>query len=60
MQQEKHYYQKKCLPEGLVYVKSHLIDTDGGMCFTVGSLKEINNIITGSSNIPLIKVNVKP
>ena len=60
MQQEKHYYQKKCLPEGLVYIKSNLIDTDNGMYFTVGSLIEINNIINGSSNIPLIKINVKP
>ena len=30
------------------------------MCLTVNSLIEINNIITGSNNITLRKVNVKP
>ena len=30
------------------------------MCLTVDSLIEINNIITGSNNITLRKVNVKP
>ena len=29
------------------------------MCFTVDSLIDINNIITGSNNINLRKVNVK-
>ena len=37
-----------------------MIDSDGNMYFTVDSLIEINNIITGSNNIALRKVNVKP
>ena len=37
-----------------------MIDSDGGMFLTVESLIEINNIITGSNNITLRKVNVKP
>ena len=37
-----------------------LIDFDGNMCLTVYSLIEINNIITGSNNITLRKVSLKP
>ena len=37
-----------------------MIDSDGGMYLTVDSLIEINNIITGSDNITLRKVNAKP
>ena len=37
-----------------------MIDSDGNMCLTVDSLIEINNIIIGSNNITLRKVNVKP
>ena len=44
----------------MVYIKNNLIDTDSGMYLTVNSLIEINNIITGSNNITLKKVNVKP
>ena len=44
----------------MVYIKNNLIDTDGGMYLTVDSLIQINNIITGSNNITLRKLNVKP
>ena len=30
------------------------------MCLTVDNLIDINNIITGSNNINLIKINFKP
>ena len=50
----------KRLQENLVYIKNNLIHTDGGMYLTVNSLIEINNIITGSNNITLRKVNIKP
>ena len=43
----------------LVYIKNNLIDTGGGMYFTVYYLTEINNIITNSNNITLRKVNAK-
>ena len=48
------------MQEALVYIKNNLIDTDSGMYLTVNSLIEINNIITGSNNITLKNVNVKP
>ena len=48
------------MQEALVYIKNNLIDTDSGMYLTVNSLIETNNIITGSNNITLKKVNVKP
>ena len=35
-----------------------MIDSDGNMYLTVGSLIEINNIITGSNNISLRKFNL--
>ena len=50
----------KRLQRDLVYIENNLIDSDGGMYLTVDSLIEINNIITGSNNITLRKVNVKP
>ena len=43
-----------------VFTKSDLIDSDGNMYLTNDSLAEINNIITGSNNITLRKVKVKP
>ena len=52
------YYKR--LHEALVYMKNNFIDTDGGIYLTVDSLIEINNIITGSNNITLRKVDVKP
>ena len=50
----------KRLQKDLVYIENNLIGSDGGMYLTVDSLKETNNIITGSNNITLRKVNVKP
>ena len=35
----------------LVYIKNNLIDSEDNMYFTVDSLMNINNIITGSNNI---------
>ena len=47
------------MQEALDYIKNNLIDSDGGMYLTVDSLTEIN-IITGSNNITLRKINVNP
>ena len=44
----------------LSYTENNLMDLDGNMYLTVDSLIKINNIITGSNNITLRKVNVKP
>ena len=44
----------------MVYIENNLIDSDGGMYLTDDLLIETNNIITGSNNITLRKVNVKP
>ena len=44
----------------MVYIKNSSIDTGGGMYLSVNSLVEINTIITGSNNITLRKLNVKP
>ena len=41
-------------------IKSNVIDIDRGMCLAVGSLMKISNITSGSNNITLRKVNVKP
>ena len=41
-------------------IENNLIDIDSGMRLTVDSLIEMNNIITGSNNITLRKVNAKP
>ena len=37
-----------------------MIASDGNMYLTVDSLIEVNNIITGSNNFTLRKVNVQP
>ena len=37
-----------------------LLDSDGNMYLTIDSLIKMNNIITGSYNITLRKVNIKP
>ena len=50
----------KRLKKALVYIENNLIDSDGGIYLTVDSLIEINNMITGSNNITLRKVDVKP
>ena len=44
--------------KGLTYIKNNLIDSNN-MYLTVDSLININNVITGSNNINLRKVNVK-
>ena len=44
----------------MVYIENDLIDSDGGMYLTDDLLIETNNVITGSNNITLRKVNVKP
>ena len=44
----------------LVYIENDLIDSDGGMYLMADSLIEKNNIITGTNNITLRKVDVKP
>ena len=43
----------------MVYIENNVIDSDGGMYLTIDSLIGINNIIAGSNNIALRKVNVK-
>ena len=50
----------KRLQKALVYIENNLIDSYSGLYLTVDSLVEINNIITGSNNITLRKVNVTP
>ena len=59
------YYKKILISEkevkkAFVNIKYNLVDADGNMHIMVGSLIEINSIITGSNNISLRKVNVKP
>ena len=44
----------------LVYIENDSIDSDGGMYLMADSLIEKNNIITGTNNITLRKVDVKP
>ena len=39
---------------------NYLLDSDGNMHLTIDSLIKMNNIITGSNNITLRKVNIKP
>ena len=48
------------LTKALIYMKNKLIDSDKNMYLNVDSLIDISNIITGSNNISLRKVNVKP
>ena len=50
----------KRLQKAFVYIKNDLRDSDGGTYLTVDSFIYVNNIITGSDNIALRKVNVKP
>ena len=50
----------KILQKSLVYIKSNLVDSDGGMHLTFDSLIEVNNITIGSNHITWRKVNVKP
>ena len=48
------------LTKALIYMKNKLIDSDKNMYLNVDSSIGISNIITGSNNISLRKVNVKP
>ena len=41
----------KILQKSLVYIKSNLVDSDGGMHLTFDSLIEVNNITIGSNHI---------
>ena len=59
LKQEFTQTNYKRLQEALVYIKSSLIGTDGGMYLTVDTLMKINNI-TSSNYISLRKFNVKP
>ena len=44
----------------LVYIKNNLIDSDDNMYLIVDSFIEINNIITGSNNIKILReVNIR-
>ena len=43
----------------MICIKNNLIDSDNNRYFTGDSLIGINNIITGSNNITLKKVNIK-
>ena len=42
------------------YLKTELVTADGDLFLTFDSLIRINNIITGSNNILLRQINVKP
>ena len=48
------------MQEILVYTKNNFIYINSGMYLKVESLIETNNIIIGSNNISLRKVNLKP
>ena len=50
----------KRLKNVLVYIKNNLIDSNDNIYLTVDSLIDINNMITGSNNMTLRKVHVKP
>ena len=43
----------------MVYIKNNLIDSANNTCLTADLLIDINNVITGSNDITLRKVNVK-
>ena len=44
----------------MMYIKNNLIDSNNNMYFPSDSFININNVITGSNNITLRKVNVDP
>ena len=48
------------IKETLSFIEKNLIDSDGNIYLTVDSLTKIKKKITGSNNITLRKVNVKP
>ena len=50
----------KQLTQALTYKNTELVTPDGDLLLTVDSLITLNNIITGSNNLSLRSVNVKP
>ena len=50
----------KRLADALTYKNKELVTADGDLLLTVDSLITLNNIITGSNNLFLRSVNVKP
>ena len=48
------------LKKALIYIKNHLIDSENNMYLKVGSVIDLNNIITGSNNFILRKANANP
>ena len=50
----------KRLTQALTYKNTGLVTSDGDLLLTVDSLITLNNIITGSNNLSLRSVNVRP
>ena len=50
----------KRLTQALTYKNTELVTSDGDLLLTVDSLIILNNIITGSNNLSLRSVNVRP
>ena len=50
----------KRLTQALTYKSTELVTSDGDLLLTVDSLITLNNIITGSNNLSLRSVNVRP
>ena len=50
----------KRLADALHYKNTELVTSDGDLLLTVDSLITLNNIITGSKNLSLRSVNVRP
>ena len=50
----------KRLTQALTYKNTELVTSDGDLLLTVDSLITLNNIITGSNNLSLRSVNVRP
>ena len=50
----------KRLTDAYIYKNTELVTSDGDLLLTVDSLITLNNIITGSNNLSLRSVNVRP
>ena len=50
----------KWLTQALTYKNTELVTSDGNLLLTVDSLITLNNLITGSNNLSLRSVNVRP
>ena len=48
------------MKDALEYRNKYLMNKDGNMFLTVDSLIHLNNLITGSNNLELRKVNIRP